>query len=132
MVVPPQRDGGQSQYIETPVPACSDDSLSRVLTWMQEHLDEDITIDSLAHRALMSPRTFARRFRAETGTTPLAWLIQQRVQRARELLEATEWNVDTIAQAVGFGNGTTLRHHFARTVQTSPHAYRTAFTTVAR
>jgi transcriptional regulator GlxA family with amidase domain len=132
MVVPPQRDGGQSQYIETPVPACSDDSLARVLAWMQQHLDEDITVEALARRALMSPRTFARRFRAETGTTPLAWLIQQRVQRARELLEGTEWSVDTIAQAVGFGNGTTLRHHFARAVQTSPHAYRTTFTTLAR
>ncbi len=132
MVVPPQRDGGQSQYIEAPVPACESDSLVPVLTWMQQHLDEDITVDALAHRALMSPRTFARRFRAETGTTPLAWLTQQRVQRARELLEATEWSVDTIAHAVGFGNGTTLRHHFARTVQTSPHAYRTAFSTVPR
>jgi transcriptional regulator GlxA family with amidase domain len=132
MVVPPQRDGGQSQYIEAPVPMCESDSLVPVLAWMQQHLDEDITVDALARRALMSPRTFARRFRAETGTTPLAWLTQQRVQRARELLEATEWSVDTIAHAVGFGNGTTLRHHFARTVQTSPHAYRTAFSTVPR
>ena len=132
MVVPPQRDGGQSQYIEAPVPVCSADSLVPVLAWMQEHLDEDITVEALARRALMSPRTFARRFRAETGTTPLAWLTGRRVQRARELLEATDWSVETIARAVGFGNGTTLRHHFARTVQTSPHAYRSTFTTVAR
>jgi transcriptional regulator GlxA family with amidase domain len=134
MVVPPHREGGQAQYVETPVPAPrpGSEGLGELLDWIRRRLTDPPSVEEMAERARMSPRTFARRFRAETGTTPLAWLIQQRVQRARELLEATEWSVDTIARAVGFGNGTTLRHHFARTVQTSPHAYRTAFTTVSR
>ena len=89
MVVPPQRDGGQSQFIQTPVPECHSDSFAKVTEWMLEHLDEDLTVDLLARKALMSPRTFARRFRAETGTTPNAWLNRQRLLRAQQLLEET-------------------------------------------
>ena len=84
MVVPPQRDGGQSQYIPTPVAECQDDSLADVIEWMLENLAEDLTIEQLSRRALMSTRTFARRFRAEVGATPAAWLNTQRILRARD------------------------------------------------
>ena len=90
MVVPPQRDGGQRQYIDLPVPDCYADSLSPLLAWMREHLAEDLPIRALAARAAMSERTFARRFAAETGTTPGKWLLAQRLHHARELLEATD------------------------------------------
>ena len=90
MVVPPQRDGGQSQFIQTPVPECHSDSFAKVTEWMLEHLDQELTVDLLARKALMSPRTFARRFRAETGTTPNAWLNRQRLLRAQQLLEETD------------------------------------------
>ena len=87
MVVPPQRDGGQRQYIDLPVPECTADSLSPLLTWMREHLDEDQPVRVLAKRSAMSERTFARRFAAETGTTPGKWLLAQRLHHARTLLE---------------------------------------------
>ena len=87
MVVPPQRDGGQRQYIDLPVPDCTADSLSPLLTWMREHLAEDQPVRVLASRVAMSERTFARRFAAETGTTPGKWLLAQRLHHARKLLE---------------------------------------------
>jgi len=127
MVVPPQRDGGQAQYVETPLPPVAD-TLAPLLTWMLEHLDDDLGVPELAARALMSPRTFARRFRAETGATPAAWVARQRVARAQELLERTDAPVDEVARRVGFGTGALLRHHFARTLGTTPLAYRRQFT----
>jgi transcriptional regulator GlxA family with amidase domain len=128
MVVPPHRDGGQAQYIETPVaPGPAADSLQPVLTWMQEHLADEQTVESLAARAHLAPRTFARRFRAETGTTPHGWLTAQRVLLARRLLEDTDLGVDQIAVRAGFGNSAALRNHFARRLGTSPAAYRRRF-----
>ncbi|UOE44516.1 GlxA family transcriptional regulator [Agromyces larvae] len=127
MVVPPQRDGGQSQFIRTPVVECRSDSLSGITAWMVEHLDEDLTVDRLARRALMSPRTFARKFRAETGTTPNAWLNRQRLLRAQELLEASDLTLEEIARETGFGAASVMRHHFVKVLQTTPTAYRRAF-----
>lgn len=126
MVVPPHRDGGQAQYVEAPLPPQAD-TLAPVLAWMAEHLDAEVSVADLAARAIMSPRTFARRFRAETGTTPAAWLVRQRVARAQELLERSDAGVEEVAHRSGFGTGAALRHHFGRIVGTSPLAYRRTF-----
>ncbi|WP_265520290.1 helix-turn-helix domain-containing protein [Oerskovia flava] len=126
MVVPPQRDGGQAQYVVDPLPR-EGDSLAALLAWMRENLDQPLTVPELAARAMMSERTFARRFRAETGTTPAAWTARQRVARAQELLESTRAGIDEIAALVGFGSAAVLRHHFARSLGTSPGAYRRRF-----
>jgi len=127
MVVPPQRDGGQSQYIQSPVQECKSDSFAIVTEWMLEHLDEDLTVDQLARRALMSSRTFARRFRADMGTTPAAWLNRQRILRAQQLLEETDYSLETVAQDTGFGTAAVMRHHFLKVLQTTPTAYRRTF-----
>ncbi len=127
MVVPPQRDGGQSQYIEAPIAYVSDDSFARVTEWMLQHLDQDLTVDQLARKALMSSRTFARRFRADMGTTPAAWLNRQRLIRAQQLLEQTDSGLETIAQQTGFGTAAVMRHHFLKVLQTTPTAYRRTF-----
>lgn len=130
MVVPPHRDGGQAQFVDTPVPDCpTDDPLGPVLTWMAEHVDQPMTVEQLARRAALSPRTFARRFVATTGTTPLQWLLTQRVARARMLLETTDLPIERIAQLCGFGTAAGLRTHFARVVGTSPTQYRGRFAT---
>lgn len=127
MVIPAQREGGQAQFIAQPVPERRVDSLASVTDWMLENLDRDLTVDELARRALMSPRTFARRFRADVGTTPVAWLNRQRLLRAQHLLEATDLTLDAIARDTGFGSAGVLRHHFARTLRTTPTAYRRSF-----
>lgn len=127
MVVPPTRDGGQSQYIPSPVPECKSDSFALVTEWMLENIDQDLTVDVLARRALMSSRTFARKFRAETGTTPAAWLNRQRILRAQQLLEETDEGLEQVAQLAGFGTATVMRHHFLKVLQTTPTSYRRAF-----
>ena len=127
MVVPPHRDGGQSQFIETPLPAEPDTSLAPLTAWVLEHLDEELPVESLAARVHMSPRTFARRFRAERGTTPAAWVTRQRLLRAQQLLETTSLGLDAIAASVGFGSSAVLRHHFGRVLGTTPRAYRATF-----
>lgn len=127
MVVPPHRDGGQAQYIDRPVPRPACDTVGEVLAWMERHLDREVTVEQLAVRAHMSPRTFARRFHQETGTTPYKWLLAQRVLLARRLLEGTDETVDAIAARAGFGNAAALRHHFLRVLNTTPNAYRRTF-----
>ena len=131
MVVPPQREGGQAQYIRSPVPDCDAETLGPMLAWITEHLHEQHTVESLARAANMSPRTFARRFRAETGTTPHAWITSRRVLRAEELLETTDRSVDWIAAEVGFGAAAMLRHHFTRARSVSPQQYRRTFSSVS-
>jgi transcriptional regulator GlxA family with amidase domain len=127
MVVPPQRDGGQRQFVDLPIPDCRADSLSPVLTWMLENLAVDHTVAALSRRAAMSERTFARRFVAETGTTPNRWLSTQRVLHARTLLEETPMSVEEVAERCGFGSAALLRHHFHRIVGVSPKDYRRTF-----
>ncbi|MDQ1618928.1 MAG: hypothetical protein QOE19_1497 [Actinomycetota bacterium] len=127
MVVPPQRDGGQQQYVETPLPPVQADTLADTLQWMSEHLSDDITIEMLASYAHMSARTFARRFRAETGTTPHHWLTGQRVLLAQRLLEEGERGIEEIAEVAGFGSAALLRHHFVKRVGTTPQGYRKTF-----
>lgn len=127
MVVPPQRAGGQSQYIASPVPECRSDSFAEVTAWMLEHLDQELTVDELARRALMSPRTFARRFKADLGTTPGAWLNRQRLLRAQHLLEESMLGLEAVAAESGFGTAAVMRHHFAKTLNTTPAAYRRTF-----
>ncbi|MFG2353833.1 GlxA family transcriptional regulator [Streptomyces sp. NPDC048521] len=127
MVVPPHRDGGQAQYIERPLPKTSCDTVGEVLAWMEAHLDQEVTVEQLAARAHMAPRTFARRFQQETGTTPYRWILRQRVLLAQELLEGTDETMDAIAWRTGFGTAAALRHQFVRALGTTPNAYRRAF-----
>jgi transcriptional regulator GlxA family with amidase domain len=127
MVIPPHREGGQRQYVETPVASASCETLAPLLAWMVEHLHEPLTVEQLAERSLTSPRTFARRFRAETGTTPYSWLTAQRLMLAERLLEDGDDPVETVAERAGFGSAAVLRHHFQQHRHTTPQAYRRAF-----
>jgi transcriptional regulator GlxA family with amidase domain len=127
IVVPPHRDGGQAQFIERAVPDCDTETFGPLLEWILQNLDEDLDVATLARKSLMSPRTFARRFRAETGATPHSWVTGQRVQAAEELLELTDHPVEWIADEVGFGNAAALRHHFTRVRGVSPQQYRRTF-----
>ncbi|MGI8718676.1 MAG: helix-turn-helix domain-containing protein, partial [Lapillicoccus sp.] len=127
MVVPPQRDGGQRQFVDLPVQQTAADSLEPVLTWMLEHLEQEQPIRELARRAAMSERTFARRFVAETGTTPARWLALRRLHHARVLLEQTDLSIEAVATNSGFGTAALLRHHFVRQVGVPPGDYRRTF-----
>jgi transcriptional regulator GlxA family with amidase domain len=127
MVVPPQREGGQRQYVETPVPSSQADTLEPLLSWMLANLGEEMSVEDLAARVHLSPRTFARRFRAETGATPHHWLTGQRILLAQRLLEESEHGIDSVADLAGFGSAAVLRHHFVRRVGTTPQAYRRTF-----
>jgi transcriptional regulator GlxA family with amidase domain len=128
MVVPPQRDGGQAQFVDAPmVDECTDDPIGRTIDWAIAHLDVSMTVDDLAGQAMLSPRSFARRFRAATGTTPMQWLLRQRVLHAQRLLETTDLSVERVAEQCGFGTATALRVHFRRIVGTTPMAYRRTF-----
>ncbi|MFE4257956.1 helix-turn-helix domain-containing protein [Streptomyces sp. NPDC056883] len=127
LVVAPHRDGGQSQFVTTPVPAPGNHPLADLFPWALQRLDEPLTVEDLARRARMSSRHLGRHFKSVTGTTPLQWLLTQRIRRAQELLETTGDTVDTIATATGMGTATTLRRHFARTVGVPPDAYRRTF-----
>jgi len=128
LVVAPHRDGGQAQFIEQPLPAAQrGDNLQALLGWVIQHLDEAHSVDSLASRVAMSRRTFTRRFRQATGTTLLQWLLNQRLARARRLLETTDRAVEWVALEAGFGSAVSLRQHFAASLGTSPTRYRARF-----
>lgn len=125
MVVAPHREGGQAQFVCTPIPdAPYRDGIRPVIEWLQEHLDEPVSIDDIARLAAMSPRTLARRFRDATGTTPMKWLTHQRIAAAQHLLEASDLPVEVIARKVGMGTAANLRSHFRASTSMSPAEYR--------
>ncbi|WKK25336.1 helix-turn-helix domain-containing protein [Streptomyces olivoreticuli] len=127
LVAPAHRPGGQAQYIDTPLPERRDDSLAPLLHWAVERLDRPLTVTDLARQAHTSPRTFARRFLAATGTTPMRWLQTQRIGRARELLEGGDLSVDRVARLCGLGTAANLRRHFTKAMGVPPQDYRRAF-----
>ncbi|MBB5427767.1 transcriptional regulator GlxA family with amidase domain [Paraburkholderia sp. JPY158] len=128
LVVSPHRQGGQAQYVQQPMPPNPrGDRLSGLLDWVSGNLAAPHTLDTLAARALMSRRTFTRRFRLATGSTVGAWLLAQRLARAQQLLESTDESVEAIAASAGFGSAASLRQHFADAFRTSPSAWRREF-----
>ncbi len=127
LVVPPHRAGGQAQFVAAPVPDRDDHPLAALFPWVIDRLDHPLTVEDLARQARMSSRHLGRHFRAATGTTPLQWLLTQRIRRAQELLETTDDSVDAVATATGMGTATTLRRHFNRTVGVPPDTYRRTF-----
>ncbi|MFF3013897.1 GlxA family transcriptional regulator [Streptomyces sp. NPDC057939] len=128
MVLPSHRDGGQAQYLAAPAPEdCHDERLAEVLAWVRENLHEPLPVAELARRAMMSKRSFARRFAAATGTTPHAWLRGLRLSGAEELLETTDLPVEEIARRVGYGSAAVLREQFVRRRGVPPRSYRRSF-----
>lgn len=128
LVTAPHRSGSQAQYIPVAVPdAADDDPIERAMVWARTHLGDPIDLDGWAAVALMSRRTFTRHFRERTGSSPQQWLLHQRADRARLLLESTDDTVDRIATETGFGTAVSLRHHFHRILGTSPAAHRAVF-----
>lgn len=126
--MPRHRQGGQAQYVSTPLPTIRDSALAPLLDWARSRLDRQLTLGSLARRAHISTRTLTRRFAAELGLPPLQWLTGERVRRARQLLEDSGLSIEQVAQQSGLGTAANLRLHFIRQTGTTPTAYRAAFT----
>ena len=126
MVVAPHRDGSQAQFLQRPLPAAGD-GLASTCSWALDRLTEPLTVAELARHAGWAPRTFARRFVAETGTSPLRWLTAQRLLEARRLLETTDLPIDQVAARSGLGTAANLRLHLARDTATTPTTYRHAY-----
>jgi AraC family transcriptional activator FtrA len=132
LVIPPHREGGQAQFIEGPVPRDpGDDRIAQTMTWALANLREEVTVEALSRRAHMSTRTYLRHFARCTGTSPIRWLISQRVQASLPLLEKTSRPIEEIARTVGFASPITYRSHFVRAMRTSPSTYRRAFRATA-
>jgi AraC family transcriptional regulator, transcriptional activator FtrA len=127
LVIPPHREGGQAQYTEQPLPIDGSPNLGPSLDWARANLELPLMVGDIARHALMSPRTFARRFRETTGTTPLQWLCAERVRRAQDLLENTDETIDRIADACGLGSAHRLRTHFTRINGVTPDKFRRTF-----
>ena len=127
MVVPPWRDGGQAQFIERPVPHSDGTGTAPTRAWTLDRLAEPVTLEAMAEHARMSVRTFTRRFREETGTSPRQWLLRQRIAHAQVLLESTDLGVDSVARRSGLGSATALRQHLQATIGVAPSAYRRTF-----
>ncbi|WP_415975786.1 GlxA family transcriptional regulator [Rhodococcus sp. 077-4] len=126
-VVPPHRSGGQAQYIDTPVPRTHSTSTADAQEWALRNLGSALSVEDLARHQAMSVRTFSRRFVAEVGVSPARWIVAQRVQRAREMLENTDLTIERIAHDTGFGTATSLRNQIAAELGVSPSAYRATF-----
>ncbi|HEV7420986.1 MAG TPA: helix-turn-helix domain-containing protein [Mycobacterium sp.] len=126
-VVPPWREGGQAQFIDRHLPAAAGSATAATREWALRRLDEELTVERLARHAHMSPRTFNRRFREETGQAPGTWIRNRRIDRARELLESFDLPVDEVARRSGLGSGGNLRHHLRRGVGMSPSSYRKVY-----
>jgi AraC family transcriptional activator FtrA len=132
LVVPPHREGGQAQFVAAAVSEPVDgDGVARAMTWALAHLAEPITVAGLARQAHLAPRTFIRHFGRQTGTSPLRWVVTQRITASLPLLEHSGMSVEEVGAAVGFDRPVTFRHHFARAMKTSPSAYRRTFRTTA-
>ncbi|MBO8195616.1 helix-turn-helix domain-containing protein [Streptomyces oryzae] len=128
LVVPPHREGGRAQFLATAVSEpVADDGVARAMAWALDHLAEPITVADLARAAHLAPRTFLRHFNRQTGTSPLRWVIAQRITASLPLLEHSTMPVEEIAAAVGIDSPVTFRHHFTRAMKTSPSAYRRTF-----
>ncbi|MFD9306466.1 helix-turn-helix domain-containing protein [Streptomyces sp. NPDC060048] len=127
LVMPPHRPGGQAQFVATPVQTGGEHVLAHLLAWVQQRLDQPLTVTDMARRANTSPRHLGRQFRSVLGQTPLQWLLVQRVRRAQELLEVTDESIEAVARATGMGTATTLRRQFKRTVGVPPDTYRRSF-----
>lgn len=127
MVVAAHRAGGQAQFIPMAVAGTDDEGIGPVLDWARARLDRPLTVQDLARRAAMSPRTFYRRLQAATGTTPVQWLLNERLGQARRLLESTDLPIERIGELTGLGTANNLRHHFLRHVGIPPSEYRRAF-----
>ncbi|MFC8229130.1 GlxA family transcriptional regulator [Streptomyces sp. NPDC057287] len=130
-LVAPVRPGGQTQFTDTPLPPERGVSFAVTRAWAAQHLDEPLTLTDLARNAGVSIRTLSRRFHAETGLSPLQWLLHQRIERARELLETTVLSMDQVARASGLGSADSMRQHIQRRLGVTPSAYRTSFSRVA-
>ena len=128
LVIPPHREGGQAQFVRRPVAIDERGRLAKLLDWIRAHLAVAHTITTLASRAAMSPRTLQREFKAATGLAPYAWIVRERIERAKELLESSRWPTQRIAERVGMGSAESLRHHFRARVGTTPARYRARFT----
>ncbi|WP_433711286.1 GlxA family transcriptional regulator [Nocardia sp. CA-084685] len=127
-VVTPVRPGGQAQFVDSPLPPENGLTISATRTWALERLDTPLSLDDLATHARTSVRTLTRRFHEETGLSPQKWLLHQRIQRARELLESTTLPMDQVARHSGIGSAESLRQHMIRHVGLPPSAYRASFT----
>ncbi len=132
LVIPPHREGGQAQFVPRPVAADERGRLAKLLDWIRAHLSVEHTIESLAEQAAMSPRTLQREFKAATGLAPYAWLVRERIERAKELLETGRLPTQRIAERVGMGSAESLRHHFRTRVGTTPAQYRARFSRQSR
>jgi transcriptional regulator GlxA family with amidase domain len=128
LVISPHRAGGQAQYIDTPVPEpATDGRIAAGMAWAVANLDTAITLDDLATQSALSRRSYLRQFAKATGTTPIKWLIEQRIQASLALLESSSLSIEQIATRVGFESAVTYRHHFVRQLRTTPREYRTCF-----
>jgi AraC family transcriptional activator FtrA len=127
LIAQPHREGGQSQFIDRPMPMGRDGRVAELLDWMSTHIERDIHLSDIAEHAHMSERTLLRHFRTATGMTPKLWLLRERVRRAQQILEATDLRMEEVAHEAGFGSAEAFRYHFRQITRTSPKTYRLAF-----